>query len=99
MEIRRGGEVIAVHEPRLNTYFSTRQTIATPSVNIEIRGDLYLSLTAIGEDHATLDVFWFPFVWLIWFGGGLTVAGGLWAWLARRTRRGSREEIAVGSRD
>jgi cytochrome c biogenesis factor len=80
---------VAVHEPRLNTYFTTRQTIGTPSVHIESRGDLYLSLAAIGESGVTLDVFWFPFVWLIWFGGGVMVAGGTWAWLARRTRRES----------
>lgn len=89
IEVGRDGNVIAVHEPRLNTYFSTRQAIATPSVHIEAGGDLYFSLTAISEESAVVDVYWFPFVWLIWFGGGLMVAGGIWAWLARRTRRGA----------
>jgi cytochrome c-type biogenesis protein CcmF len=87
IEVARGGDVIAVHEPRLNTYFSTRQAIATPSVHIEFAGDLYFSLTAISDESAVVDLYWFPFVWLIWFGGGLMVAGGMWAWLARRGRQ------------
>jgi cytochrome c-type biogenesis protein CcmF len=87
VEIRRGGDVVSVLEPRLNNYFMTRQAIATPSVDLRLRGDLYLSLTSIDADGATLDVFWFPYIWLIWLGGALAVGGGVWAWLVPRARR------------
>lgn len=92
IEVRSGGELVSVHEPRLNTYFFTRQTISTPSVHIELAGDLYFSLTSISAEAATVDVYWFPFVWLVWFGGGVMVAGGLWAWTGGRSRRTRADE-------
>ena len=87
VEVGRGGDVVSVLEPRLNNYFMTRQAVATPSVDQRLRGDLYLSLTSIDAEGATLDVFWFPYIWLIWLGGALAVCGGVWAWLVPRARR------------
>ncbi len=96
MEIRHGDSRWEM-EPRLNNYLQSRQAIATPSVDVKLRGDLYLSLTAINEEGATLDVFWFPYIWLIWLGGGLMVGGGAWAWLVRKPRRDAAvpERVAV----
>ncbi len=87
IEVRRDGDLVAVQEPRLNRYFQTGQTVATPSVDVRLRGDLYLSLIAIDDGGVSLDVFWFPYIWLIWVGGGLGVAGGAWAWLVRKPAR------------
>ena len=87
VEVRRGGDLVAVKEPRLNRYFSTGQTVATPSVDTQLGGDLYLSLVAISDNQASLDLFWFPFIWLMWVGGALAAAGGVWAWLVRKPRR------------
>ena len=58
--------------------------VATPAVNTSLRGDLYLSLTRIGGDQISLDVYWFPFVWLIWVGGLLAAAGGLYSLVVRK---------------
>jgi len=87
IEIRRDGALISTLEPRLNRYFQTGQTVGTPSVNIRLGGDLYLSLVAISESSASLSVFWFPYIWLIWVGGGICVAGGAWAWLVKKPTR------------
>jgi cytochrome c-type biogenesis protein CcmF len=105
VEVRRGGDVITVLEPRLNQYVirvadrvEPRQQVATPAVDTGIRGDLYLSL---GSDPSRtpveLEVYWFPFIWVVWVGGFLAGAGGLWAWLVRPPRRKQqpdREEAA-----
>jgi cytochrome c-type biogenesis protein CcmF len=84
VEVRRGGDVVAVLEPRLNEYVRSSQPVATPAVDTSLRGDLYLSLTRIGGDQISLDVYWFPFVWLIWVGGLLAAAGGLYSLVVRK---------------
>jgi cytochrome c-type biogenesis protein CcmF len=84
VEVRRGGDVVAVLEPRLNEYVRSNQPVATPAVDTSLRGDLYLSLTRIGGDQISLDVYWFPFVWLIWVGGLLAAAGGLYSLVVRK---------------
>jgi len=84
IDIRRDGALISTLEPRMNRYSQTGQTVGTPSVDARLRGDLYLSLVAISESSASIAVFWFPYIWLIWVGGGICCAGGAWAWLARK---------------
>ncbi len=97
VQVSRGGEVVSVLEPRLNNYFRTRQAIATPSVDLMLRGDLYLSLTSIDATGATLDVFWFPYIWMIWLGGALMIGGGAWAWLVPKPRRGEARPATAGA--
>ncbi len=97
LEIRRGGELLAVHEPRLNTYFSTGQTVATPSVDTQLGGDLYFSLLSVGAGGAAFDLYWFPFIWLTWAGGALVAGGGVWAWLVRKPAR--RAEVPIPSEE
>ena len=84
VEVRRQSKVVAVLEPSLNQYARSNQPVASPAVDTSLRGDLYLSLTSIGGDRISLDVFWFPFVWLIWFGGLLAAAGGLYPRMVRK---------------
>ena len=105
VEVRRGGDLITTLEPRLNQYvirvgdqISPRQQVATPAVDTGIRGDLYLSL---GSDPAQtpveLELYWFPFIWVVWAGGFLAGAGGLWAWLVKPARRKEEQPMAEES--
>jgi cytochrome c-type biogenesis protein CcmF len=90
VELRRGGDLISTLEPRLNRYPTSAQAVSSPSVDTGLRGDFYSSLAAIDADGVTVDVFWFPFIWLVWAGGFLAAAGGLWAWLVPPLRRSER---------
>jgi cytochrome c-type biogenesis protein CcmF len=85
--VERDGSVISVLEPRLNNYPNNTQTVATPAVDTMFRGDLYLSLRSIDAERVVLEVFWFPFIWLIWVGGFLAAAAGVWAYVARKPER------------
>jgi cytochrome c-type biogenesis protein CcmF len=88
VEVRRGDKLITTLDPRLNEYRIRGQQIASPAVDTGIRGDLYLSLASSPQVlPITIDLFWFPFIWLVWFGGFLAAAGGMWAWLVRPPRR------------
>lgn len=70
--------------PRVNNYPS--QAIATPDISTGFIDDVYLNLSARSDDSIVLDVFVFPFQWLLWFGGLIIVLGGVVA-MARRPRR------------
>jgi cytochrome c-type biogenesis protein CcmF len=92
LEIRRGDDVVTVLEPALHQYELSQQTVATPAVDTGLRGDLYTSLARIDGAGITLDLYWFPFIWLVWAGGFLAAAGGIWAWLVKGRRRTARSE-------
>jgi cytochrome c-type biogenesis protein CcmF len=87
VEVSRNGSTIAVLEPRLNQYVRSSQPVATPAVDTSWRGDFYLSLTGIGGGRIALDVFWFPFIWMIWLGGLVAASGGLFSWVVRKPAR------------
>ncbi len=84
VEVRRAGRVVAELEPRLNQYVRSNQPIATPAVDASLRGDLYLSLASLGGDTLSLEVFWFPFIWLIWVGGLVAAAAGVYSRVVRK---------------
>jgi cytochrome c-type biogenesis protein CcmF len=86
LEVRRGESLVGTLEPRLNDYDSG-QTVASPAVHTGWRGDFYTSLAAWNEDGSiSLDLYWFPFIWLVWVGGFTTALGAVFAWAARRRR-------------
>jgi cytochrome c-type biogenesis protein CcmF len=99
VELRRGNDLLSTMRPRINQYPPPRQqAVPSPFVDTGLRGDLYASLTRIDSSGITLDLFWFPFIWLIWAGGAIASLGGAWAWLARTPRRKaavSEEEAAA----
>lgn len=67
-----------VHEPRLNRFRASGQTIPTPSVRVSPRSDIMLTITsAPGEDDTRLGlrVIVWPMVSWIWFGGMLMIVG------------------------
>jgi cytochrome c-type biogenesis protein CcmF len=88
LQLRRGGRLVAVLEPRLNQYPRQVQAVGTPAVRTGLTQDVYVSLTGLEPDQVSLQVIRHPLMWLLWLGGLLTVAGGLWAlaggWLRRR---------------
>ncbi|MGI9642751.1 MAG: heme lyase CcmF/NrfE family subunit [Acidimicrobiia bacterium] len=79
----------AVLEPRLNTYAGTTQPIGTPAVWTGLRDDVYIGIAGGSSESVDLNVFVFPFQWLLWVGGMVVVAGGLLA-LLRKPARGLR---------
>ena len=87
VEVARDGNTLAVLEPRLNRYARSSQPVATPAVDTSLRGDFYLSLTGIGGGRISLDVFWFPFIWLIWLGGLLAAAAGMFSLIVKKPAR------------
>lgn len=85
--IARSGRSVGVLEPSINTYTSQGQTIGTPSVASSLGGDLYLTLDRIDASGIAFKAIWFPYLWMVWFGGMLASFAPAWAWIARRTRR------------
>ena len=85
VELRRDGRSLATLEPRLNMYRRQNQAIGTPAVRSTWRGDVYLALRRLDEEVATLDVYRYPLMYLLWVGGAITVLGGLLALGGRRS--------------
>jgi cytochrome c-type biogenesis protein CcmF len=73
--------------PRLNRYPNSAQAVATPEVRTGLVDDVYVSLAGGSADEIVLDVFVFPLMWLLWAGGLITVAGGVWSFVARKPPR------------
>jgi cytochrome c-type biogenesis protein CcmF len=87
LQLRRGDRHLAALEPRLTEFPSATQPVATPSVWTSRTGDeVFISLTSLTDDAASLIVWRRPYVFLVW-GGGLLAAGGGALGLALRRRR------------
>jgi cytochrome c-type biogenesis protein CcmF len=87
VQISREGRLLGREQPRINQYDLSDMSVATPAVKELLTGDLYLSLKSVGPDGASLGVWWFPFIWLIWTGGLLAGLAILWSRLVRRPGR------------
>ncbi len=87
VELRRGGDVVAVLEPRLNDYPNQVQAVPTPAVRVGLVEDIYVSLTRIEGGDITLDLFRYPLQWLLWAGGLLVAAGAAVPLVLRKRRR------------
>ena len=74
---------VASLEPRVHHY--PGQSVATPDIATGLVDDVYLNMAGRAGDTITLDVFVFPFQWLLWLGGLIIVLGGVVA-LGRKTR-------------
>jgi len=78
---------IRLMRPRVHRYPNAAQAVATPDVRTGLIDDVYLSLAGLTERGTlVLEVFVFPLMWLLWFGGLLTALGGAYALRARRSK-------------
>ncbi len=82
-------------EPRINRYPGATQPVVTPEVRTGLFEDVYVSLAGGNADQLVLDVFVFPGMWLLWFGGLIVTAGGLWSFGARTLVRRNGDEGAA----
>ncbi len=87
IEVRRDSRLLGVLEPRANFYGPDTSGVVTPAVMTRPEGDLYLTLGSLDSNTLTLGLDTSPMMWLLWFGGLTTAAGGFWAMSARRRER------------
>ena len=85
---------IATLEPVFNTY-ARPPSVATPAVHTGLTEDVFVAMRVPG-DEIVIDIMVFPLMWLLWAGGMIAVAGGLWAVYAKKSkRRGEVEKVTV----
>ncbi len=90
--LSKDGRAVGRQQPRLNQYGTFSQNIATPAVEITPTGDLYLSLASINAERVVVEVWWFPYIWLVWVGGFTTGLAVLWSRLVRKPSRDTQPE-------
>src|SRR5437868_12129775 len=74
--------------PKISQFENQVQAVGTPSIYTTLGGDdVYLSLNALDGDIATVHFFRYPKLYLLWIGGFLAAAGGLFSLAVRRRRR------------
>ncbi|MDQ3782860.1 MAG: cytochrome c biogenesis protein CcsA, partial [Actinomycetota bacterium] len=73
--------------PRVNRYPNSPQPVATPDVRTGLVEDVYVTLAGGGSAELLISVAVFPLMWLLWAGGLIVVAGGLWSVSGRRVAR------------
>ena len=89
---------VRVMQPRVHRYPNATQAVATPDVRTGLVDDVYLSLSGVTERGTlVLDVFVFPLMWLLWFGGLVTAFGGLFALRARRLSPQRADEVVTAA--
>jgi cytochrome c-type biogenesis protein CcmF len=75
---------IGLLQPSVNRYPNFTQPVGTPAVRTGLIDDVYLTITSGDANRVGLEILIFPFMWLLWAGGLITVAGGFWAFVMRR---------------
>ncbi|MCP3975921.1 MAG: heme lyase CcmF/NrfE family subunit [bacterium] len=85
-------------EPRVHRYPNSTQAVATPDVRTGLVDDVYLSLSGLTERGTLiLEVFVFPLMWVLWFGGLVTAAGGVFALRARRRSSQRADDVVTAA--
>jgi cytochrome c-type biogenesis protein CcmF len=82
--VNRDGEAVTELEPRANYFGGDRTGITSPAVMTRLGGDLYLTLLDIDPAGIRIQADTTPLIWLVWFGGLVTAAGGFLSVRARR---------------
>ncbi len=75
---------IGLMQPSVNRYPNATQPVGTPAVRTGLIDDVYLTITSGDANRVGLEILIFPFMWLLWVGGLITVAGGFWALVVPR---------------
>lgn len=89
---------IALLEPVFNQY-ARPPAVATPAVHTGLAEDVFVALATVPGEDVVLDVMVFPLMWMLWLGGLVSVAGGLWAVFARKPLRRRTVTTPVESAD
>ena len=87
LTVLRGQDVVGLLEPRANFYGGDNAGVVTPAVLTTASGDLYLTLKSLDGEDLTLALDTSPMIWLLWVGGFVAAAGGIWSLTARRSER------------
>lgn len=100
LTVTRDDRFIGIVEPAANFFGGDESGVSTPDVLHRPDGDLYFTMLGLPNDDrsVTLTFDTSPMIWILWFGGLVTVAGGLGALLARRRERqssGDRQTVDV----
>lgn len=90
------GEVEFGAEPALTQFNNQVQAVATPSVWSTPSRDIYVALSSLEADRIGLNLYRYPYMWLLWAGGTLVMVGGVWA---LGFRRRSRDGVAAAGRE
>jgi cytochrome c-type biogenesis protein CcmF len=96
LSVTRNGTFVGTVEPGANFFGSGQSSgVSTPDVLHRPGGDLYFTMLGLPDESgaATFTFDTSPMIWVLWFGGLTTVAGGFAALWARR-----RERQAIGDR-
>ncbi|NND84489.1 MAG: hypothetical protein HKN46_05010 [Acidimicrobiia bacterium] len=92
IELRRNDRTIDLLRPAINDY--RVQAVPTPAVHSGLDEDVYVSLRAVDQNRALVDVQVFPLQWMVWLGGFVIAGGGFWSLTGRRR---SRDDVEVSS--
>ncbi|WP_448070718.1 heme lyase CcmF/NrfE family subunit [Georgenia yuyongxinii] len=84
------GRPVFTAEPALTQFNNQVQAVATPSVWSTPSRDVYVALSSLEAERISLNIYRYPYMWLLWAGGMMAMAGGVWALGFRR--RGSHQE-------
>ena len=89
LELRRNGEAVDLLEPRLSRFGNQSSIVGTPGIHVDLTGDIYASINALDANDGSvgLDVSHYPYLFVMWAGGALTVAGGLFSLTTKRKSR------------
>ena len=94
------GDSTKLMEPTLHKYPNQVQELPGPSIWTTSRGDdVYLAIVALDATSATLRIYRYPFIYLVWIGGLMMASGGAVGLLLRRLRRRSPDDEAVDGED
>jgi cytochrome c-type biogenesis protein CcmF len=89
---------VKLMRPRLNRYPHADQAVATPDVRTGFVDDVYLSLSSLTSGGTvSLEMFVFPLMWFLWFGGIVAALGGLIALRARHRTRERAVEVSTAT--
>ena len=87
LDVSRGGELVTVMSPSLNSYGAGIPPVVTPAVHSTPRGDLYVSLTRLDSSGLQADAWSYPLQWMVWMGGLVTAAGAGFSLASLASRR------------
>ncbi|MDA2979273.1 MAG: cytochrome c biogenesis protein CcsA [Actinomycetota bacterium] len=88
----------AVLRPSVNAYPGVSQPIGTPSVWTTFSEDLYVGIAGGTAEGVVLNVFIFPYQWLLWFGGFVVALGGGLAMRRKPSRRSETSQAVAADR-